>query len=97
MYKKLITEADQTGQPARGAKCRGIRREAKERMAACTNVPTLSELLDLISKGVRPRIHCFHVAIRTEKYGRSKCRDMIDSSLPVVVAYDPETDSGWPY
>lgn len=98
MYKILINEADATGQPARGAKCRGIRRVAR------TKVDALYAGVSIDGVAIVARVRAFGgVAIPRitrlvplEQYGRKKCRLMINANLPVVVAYDPDTDTGWP-
>lgn len=100
MYRIIIAEADATGQPARGTKCRGIRRQARIHIAdTCppAEIPTEAQILALLRSFKPFRIGCIIRATAIEKYGRTQCRDMIDRSLPYVVAYDPDTDPVWPF
>jgi len=100
MYRVLIQEAEATGDPVRATKCRGIRREARAHIVTncpTDEIPTEAQLESIVSSFRPLRVGCFRRISAIEKYGRGECRDMINRSLPYVVAYDPETDPVWPY
>ena len=100
MYKRLIRQAIATGDPARAAKCRGIRREAQRRFSiACPpeEYPTEADIFILINSFSTARIHCIDNIMEVALYGRSQCRKMIDRRLAFVVSYDPVTDPEWPF
>ena len=101
-YRKQekIAEADFPSQPARASKIRGIRREFYDRRdTQLTGItyPSESDHLTRIKNGFLPVLPKEKQLGELHRYGRRKANDMLTFSLPNVVAYDPETDPGWPY
>jgi len=100
LYVKLIQQAEATGQPARPAKIRGIRREVKSRISAQAEIvgwPTEANVKALSAGGKPLKFAIAGHAIELYEHGRFRANEMINRSLPYVVAYVPELDLEWPY
>jgi len=97
LYIKQEREAerDYPSQPARAAKIRSIRREARSRLVALgiTYTPSIQDFAFEPPEAILQGINRTMDIIR---HGRSRCREMINRPLPYVVAYDAETDAEWP-
>lgn len=103
MYDRFKIEAAATGEPARLTKINNIDSKAKELILAKSGsriYPTYAEMLarskQLLSVLDDGEFLVIKGCGEIRRYGRDRCREMVNRPLPFVTNYNPNTDPDWP-
>lgn len=107
LYVRFVQEAiaNWSHQPAREAKIRGIRRQAKSQIVTGNGGVSSLSLAERQARTVFDspgpiftvgEQNASDLTSRIWRHGRKRCQEMLNRPLPYVVAYDPATDPDWP-